>query len=149
MHSLIPSLHVFNVSTCHIALSLSLSSFSLPLSLPSFLPLVLSSFVHTYAHTRSESLSGWPPSRKPLSPNAGRLCREGKGSKFLPPSFPHCLSLSLSLLSHPLTPRSLKRTPIDMAIYGEEPAIDSLSLVVCGQCGRVVKSQALLQHKSK
>ena len=37
----------------------------------------------------------------------------------------------------------------DMAIYGEEPAIDSLSLVVCGQCGRVVKSQALLQHQSE
>lgn len=34
-----------------------------------------------------------------------------------------------------------------MAIYGEEPAMDSLSLVVCKQCSRVVKSQALLKHK--
>ena len=34
-----------------------------------------------------------------------------------------------------------------MAIYGEEPALDSLSLVVCGDCGRVVKSQALVNHK--
>ncbi len=34
-----------------------------------------------------------------------------------------------------------------MAIYGEEPAMDSLSLVVCKQCGRVVKSEALLKHR--
>ena len=36
---------------------------------------------------------------------------------------------------------------LDMAIYGEEPASDSLALVVCEQCGRVVKSQALSKHK--
>ena len=35
----------------------------------------------------------------------------------------------------------------DMAIYGEEPASDSLALVVCEQCSRVVKSQALSKHK--
>ena len=34
-----------------------------------------------------------------------------------------------------------------MAIYGEEPASDSLALVVCELCGRVVKSQALSKHK--
>lgn len=34
-----------------------------------------------------------------------------------------------------------------MAIYGVEPASDSLALVVCEQCGRVVKSQALSKHK--
>ena len=34
-----------------------------------------------------------------------------------------------------------------MAIYGEEPASDSLALVVCEQCSRVVKSQALSKHK--
>ncbi len=38
---------------------------------------------------------------------------------------------------------------LDMAIYGEEPALDSLSLVVCGDCGRVVKSQALVNHKGE
>ena len=36
-----------------------------------------------------------------------------------------------------------------MAIYGEEPASDSLALVVCQQCGRVVKSQALSKHKGE
>lgn len=38
-------------------------------------------------------------------------------------------------------------SPADMAIYGEDPAMDSLSLVVCKQCERVVKSQAYQKHK--
>lgn len=33
-----------------------------------------------------------------------------------------------------------------MAIYGELPVSDCLSLVVCKKCNRVIKSEALAKH---
>lgn len=38
-------------------------------------------------------------------------------------------------------------TCTDMAIYGELPVSDCLSLVVCRKCNRVIKSEALIKHK--
>ncbi|CAI7997265.1 Ataxin-7-like protein 1 [Geodia barretti] len=50
---------------------------------------------------------------------------------------------------NPFSPTTRQLCREDMAIYGEEPASDSLALVVCEQCGRVVKSQALSKHKGE
>ena len=55
----------------------------------------------------------------------------------------YCISecpLSEVLLYHRLF-------PLDMAIYGREPATDNLVLVVCDICNRTVKSQAFMRHK--
>ena len=38
---------------------------------------------------------------------------------------------------------------VDMAIYGELPVSDSLTLVVCQHCSRVVKSEAVAKHKGE
>lgn len=158
----------------------------------------------------SEAISRRQSSRNPISPTAGRLCREGEWcvcmyvcsrklffslallngrgyllgvnccqslgfslypfssplpSVFLPSSF-FSLLLSTPLILFPPPPLSLYSTfffpffrsllpfPLfpfspDMAIYGELPVSDCLSLVVCRKCNRVIKSEALIKHNGE